>query len=121
MSKTNKHDLLELNQRIGKAIAKQRKSKGLTQAQLAEQLDISTDAMSRMERGSIMPTIGRLMQLADILECETADFLTNNSPLLNDQIRRLNGLLQRLDNEYERENFLVIIEKMLDWHLSNHS
>lgn len=41
----------QLLQTIGQAIAKYRQASGLTQAQLAEMLGISNDAVSRMERG----------------------------------------------------------------------
>ena len=40
----------QLLQTIGQAIAKYRQASGLTQAQLAEMLGISNDAVSRMER-----------------------------------------------------------------------
>lgn len=102
--------------RIGKMITKHRKQNQLTQAELAEKMDISNDAMSRMERGGIMPTVPRLIQLAEILECETADFLTNSSPLFNDQLRRMNNILAKLDDN-EREGFLNTIESMVEWHL----
>lgn len=106
----------KIAKRIGKMIAKHRKQKQLTQAQLAEKLDISTDAMSRMERGGIMPTVPRLIQVAQILECETADFLTHSSPLFNDQLRRMNDILTKLE-ESEREGFLDMVENMVVWHL----
>lgn len=106
----------KIAKRIGNMIAKHRKQKQLTQAQLAEKLDISTDAMSRMERGGIMPTVPRLIQLAEILECETADFLTNSSPLFSDQLKRMNDILAKLE-ESEREGFLDMVENMVAWHL----
>ena len=103
--------------RIGSLIAQRRKARGLTQAQVAESMGISNDALSRMERGGIMPSIPRLIQLSQILNCQTADFLTHSSPTLSDQSKRLETLLSKLD-ESEREEFLQMVENLLQWHLS---
>ena len=103
--------------RIGSLIAQRRKARGLTQAQVAESMGISNDALSRMERGGIMPSIPRLIQLSQILNCQTADFLTHSSPTLSDQGKRLETLLSKLD-ESEREEFLQMVENLLQWHLS---
>ena len=105
----------ELSKNIGRAIAKNRQLAGLTQAQVAEILEISNDAVSRMERGKIMPTVARLMQMADIFGCETADLLTQSSVLAIDQSRRIQQLLAQLD-EKERVELLDIIESMVQWH-----
>ena len=55
----------EINKRIGKAIAKQRQQSGYTQEQVAEMLEIGNEAVSRMERGLIMPNVVRLIELAE--------------------------------------------------------
>ncbi|WP_227430849.1 helix-turn-helix domain-containing protein [Psychrobacter sp. I-STPA6b] len=105
----------ELSRNIGRAIAKNRQLAGLTQAQVAEYLEISNDAVSRMERGKIMPTVARLMQMADIFGCETADLLTQSSVLALDQSRRIQQLLAQLD-EKERVQLLEIVETMVQWY-----
>ncbi|MBR5900709.1 MAG: helix-turn-helix transcriptional regulator [Clostridia bacterium] len=46
-------------------IAKHRKALGLTQAELAEQLNYSDKAVSKWERGDAVPEITVLKQLAD--------------------------------------------------------
>lgn len=61
---TNKNR--QLMAQIGQAIAKYRQASGLTQAQLAEILDMSNDAISRMERGKTTPTVLRLVELSEI-------------------------------------------------------
>lgn len=105
----------ELAKKIGQAIAKNRKMAGLTQAQVAERLEISNDAVSRMERGKIMPTVARLMQMAEIFGCETTDLLTQSSVLALDQSRQIQILLMEL-NEQERSHLLQIIESMVSWY-----
>lgn len=100
--------------KIGTMIAKKRKASHLTQAELAERLEISVDAMSKMERGLIMPSVSRLNTLAEILNCETSEFLVESSPVLSDQTKRLAKLLSQL-SEAERERFIQIAEQMVKW------
>lgn len=108
----------ELSKNIGRAIAKNRQLAGLTQAQVVECLESSNDAVSRMERGKIMPAVARLMQMAEIFGCETSDLLTQSSVLTIGQSRRIQQLLAQLD-EKERVQLLDIIEKMVQWYQQN--
>lgn len=108
----------DLIKKIGHAIANRRRMAGLTQAEVAERLGISNDAISRMERGSIMPTVLRLIQFAEIFHCEAVDLLTESSTLLPDQSKRLAVLLAKLDDR-ERETLIGIIESMIVWHIKN--
>lgn len=105
---------IELNKLIGSAIAKYRVAAGMTQAQVAEKLNISNEAVSRMERGTIMPTVARLIQLAEIFQCSAANLLIDSSHALNDQSQKLNELLAQL-NENERIKLMEIIEMMIAW------
>ncbi|WP_133543553.1 helix-turn-helix domain-containing protein [Mesocricetibacter intestinalis] len=106
----NKNEELMLT--IGRAIAKYRQASGLTQAQLAEILDMSNDAVSRMERGKTVPTILRLIELSEIFHCEVADLVTDSSNRSMDQARQLVRLLQDLENN-ERNELLNIVEKIV--------
>lgn len=101
---------------IGQAIAKYRQAAGLTQAQLAEILEISNDAVSRMERGKSAPNILRLFELSEIFCCEISDLLTSGSNRPIDQARQLEQLLLGLDG-YERAELINIIERMTRWKL----
>ena len=65
----------QLTHVIGRAIAKYRQAKGLTQAELAEILGIGNDAVSRMERGTIVPTVTRLIELAEMILANLIDSL----------------------------------------------
>lgn len=55
-------------QKTGELIAASRKRKGLTQKQLAEQLNISDRTVSRWERGVGFPDISLVEPLSDALE-----------------------------------------------------
>lgn len=58
---------------MGKRIAAFRKKRGLTQDQLAEQLGISAQAVSKWETDLSCPDIGIIPQLAEILEVSLDD------------------------------------------------
>lgn len=60
---------------IGSNIKKHRKSKGFTQAQLAEMIDISTIHMSHMETGSVSMSLECLIKICDSLDITPDDLL----------------------------------------------
>ena len=60
--------------KIGMYILQLRKNKGMTQNELGERLQVSSQAVSKWERGECLPDTGLLLELADILET-TADSL----------------------------------------------
>jgi transcriptional regulator with XRE-family HTH domain len=88
----------QLAKRVGSIIAGIRKARGLTQAQLAERMSIEKETISRVETGVISPTLGRLAQLAKILDCEMADFLRIKPPELEDHAASLAGRMEDLSD-----------------------
>ncbi|WP_186079146.1 helix-turn-helix domain-containing protein [Burkholderia gladioli] len=96
---------------VGKAIAKQRIASGLTQEKVAERLGIGLEAVSRMERGTVIPTVVRLFELADIFACDAADLLTEGSSRSSDQASHLNRLLARLSTN-DRAMLLEVFERL---------
>lgn len=67
---------MEFNmQRIGRNIASYRKAHNMTQMNLADQMNISYQAVSNWERGQTMPDISKLPELALILGCSVDDLL----------------------------------------------
>lgn len=61
--------------KIGKFIAERRKSKKLTQAELAEKLAITDRAISKWETGKSMPDSSIMLELCDILQITVTDLL----------------------------------------------
>ncbi|KGV07537.1 helix-turn-helix domain-containing protein [Burkholderia pseudomallei] len=96
---------------VGRAIAKQRIASGLTQEDVAEQLGVGLEAVSRMERGVVIPTVVRLFELADIFACDAADLLTEASSRSSDQASHLNRLLSRLSSG-DRTMLLEVFERL---------
>ena len=96
---------------VGRAIAKQRVTSGLTQEQVAERLGIGLEAVSRMERGVVIPTVIRLFELADIFACDAADLLTEASSRSSDQASHLDRLMSRLSTA-DRTMLLEVFERL---------
>ena len=103
----------QLSKQVGLTIAKYRQQSGLTQNEVAEKLNIGYEAVSRMERGIVMPTVERLVELAEIFDCEAADLLTQSSNRIEDQSAQIKSLLSDL-GEQDRLLLLDIITKLVD-------
>ncbi len=104
-------DLEQLALVIGRAIAKHRVASGYTQEQVAEALGIGNEAVSRMERGIVMPTVARLVELAEIFECDASDLLTESSSRTSDQAKHVGQLLAKL-NGHDRTMVIEIVERL---------
>lgn len=98
---------------LGNTIARYRLQVGLTQAQVAEKLGIGNDAVSRLERGMVDPPVGRLLALADVLDCSMAELLTESSPRLQDHVQYILHLLTCLETEEERSRALAIFSDII--------
>jgi len=59
----------ELAVRLGKNIAGRRKALGITQAVLAEVVNVDEETISRFERGMVTPSLATLDRLATALDC----------------------------------------------------
>ncbi|WP_049269379.1 helix-turn-helix domain-containing protein [Pseudomonas aeruginosa] len=108
-----KNDSKHLAELVGRAIARQRVSSGLSQEQVAERLGIGSEAVSRIERGIVMPNVERLVELAAIFGCETADLLTEGSSRPEDQGRRLQSMLSTLTAP-DRVLVLEVVERLVE-------
>ncbi|MBN1210566.1 MAG: helix-turn-helix transcriptional regulator [Myxococcaceae bacterium] len=64
----------DLRKRLGANIRKARNRRGLTQAEVAERIDMPVEVYGRMERGSMLPRLERLLVICDALG-ETPDGL----------------------------------------------
>lgn len=81
-------------QEIGKRIQNRRKQQGYTQEQLAEEMNVSIQMISNLERGNKAIRIDNLIKLSRILKISTDYILTGVQPngdadLLSAQISKL--------------------------------
>lgn len=68
-----------MNETIGSRIAKYRKAKGMTQEDLAKEMGVSSQAVSKWETDTSCPDISALPQLCRILNITTDALLTGKT------------------------------------------
>ncbi|MCU1748562.1 helix-turn-helix domain-containing protein [Pseudomonas sp. 6D_7.1_Bac1] len=105
-------DQKQLAGSVGRAISKQRVRCGLTQEVVAERLGVGNEAVSRIERGIVIPNIARLLEFAEIFGCEAAELLSEVSPLADDQAGRISRLLESLDQS-DRQLVVELVERLV--------
>lgn len=90
--------------KIGKFIAEQRKSVGLTQMQLAERLNITDKAISKWERGLSMPDTSIMLELCDILKINVNELLSGEKICMENNGKKNEQLLLDMAKELEKKN-----------------
>ena len=69
-----------LAKRIGSRLRARREARGLSQAKLAELVDVTPNFIGLLERGEKMPTVARLFALADVLSTKPGALLGDDAP-----------------------------------------
>jgi transcriptional regulator with XRE-family HTH domain len=90
---------------------------GLTQAQLAECLEVDSETISRFERGKHLPPLLTLERLADILKLPLSVLLQEEPTTLPQGLAHLNRLYEDLNLADRRLVFNTL--KTLALHLAN--
>jgi transcriptional regulator with XRE-family HTH domain len=86
-----------MGKKLGAAIAKRRRELGLTQDNLASLVEVDAETISRMERGTTLPSLNRLFVIAQALQTSAGELLSEASPLASDRARVLGELLEKLE------------------------
>lgn len=79
----------ELRLRLGAALRDARLARQLTQGQLAELVSTDPETISRFERGATLPSLVRLLALAEALHVTIASLLGAASPRPDDEWEEL--------------------------------
>ena len=103
----------KLAREIGQTIAKYRQQAGLTQEQLAEKLGVGNETVSRIERGVILPSLVRLSDIADHLNCRTEELFADKTFAKQDRHTHLARLIDDLDHN-DREWLVAMVEQMVE-------
>ncbi len=90
--------------KIGRFIAECRKNKNLTQAQLAEKLNITDRAVSKWETGRAMPDSSIMLELCDVLSITVNDLLCGEVIIMENSNQKNEQLLLEMAKELERKN-----------------
>jgi len=85
--------------RIGKALAKHRIARNLTQEQVAAQIGVEQETISRFERGATVPPLLRLIDLAEIFDVPLDALVRAGSARSLDQAIDLAASLNALSEE----------------------
>ena len=97
--------VLLMNQvKIGKFIAECRKEKSLTQAQLAESLNITDKAISKWERGLAMPDTSIMLELCDILGISVTELLNGEKIDTETDVEKREKLILSMARELQKKN-----------------
>lgn len=97
--------------KIGKFIAKCRKNAGLTQMQLAEQLNITDRAVSKWETGKSLPDSSIMLALCDILNITVNDLLSGEVVTMTNYNKELeNNLLEMIKLKEQADQRLLAME-----------
>ena len=77
--------------RIGEQIKNYRKTAGLTQEQVANYLGVSTPAVNKWEKGSNMPDISILVDIADYYDISIPEIINGErkSEIMNEEERKI--------------------------------
>jgi transcriptional regulator with XRE-family HTH domain len=85
--------------RLGRALALARADAGLTQEQVATELGVFSETISRFERGTNWPTLPRLIALANLYAVPLTKLIGPSSPRALDAESTLNEQLAKLGEE----------------------
>lgn len=94
---------------IGRFIANCRKDQGLTQAQLAEKLDITYKTVSKWECGKGLPDASRMIDLCNILNITVNDLLSGEKIDRKNYINQVNVNLVELQKQKQAINMTIRI------------
>ncbi len=106
-----------IGQLLGKRVREFRLARHMTQGQLAERVGVETETISRLERGTALPSLLKIQELAVALEVSLTELVGGSSTLPNDQARQMEKLLEGL-SEADRGFILSIAKAQKEYLLS---
>ena len=101
-------------QKVGRRIQEVRKSRGLTQAELAQMVDLSTKYISNVECGFKTPKLNTFVAIANALQCDANQLLSDVLDVTTSQESgSISRKLQALPAD-EQRRLLRVLEVMID-------
>ncbi|MGI6732529.1 MAG: helix-turn-helix domain-containing protein [Anaerovoracaceae bacterium] len=94
---------------IGKRIKQAREAKGLTQALLAEKVNLSTSHMSAIERGVKQPKLDTFIEILNVLQVDANSILTDVLAVSNEIVSsQLSIKMSELPKDQQRKTLRVL-------------
>ncbi len=90
---------------VGNRIKRRRKAAGLTQEALAEQIGLSKNHLSNIERGRYLPTIETMLMICDALG-QTPDYYLIGK--ISPETDRISQMVKRLSEDSQRILYRLI-------------
>ena len=94
--------------KIGRFIAERRKQANLTQAQLAEKLNLTDKAISKWERGLAMPDSSIMLELCSILRITVNDLLNGEVVHMENYKEKSEEMLIEMVKEKEERDGMLL-------------
>lgn len=102
---------------LGTSIVEKRRLLGMTQAELANRLNMAPDALSRIENGFVAPRFGRIEEIAKILDCSVAELFREKKETLREKSDSIADIMSLLSPEKQEEvvelvaHFVAVLRK----------
>lgn len=97
----NKLELEKLKYQIGKLLQLYRLRKGLSQLQLGNELNLSSNHVGRIERAETNPTLENIVKICNFFEI---DILYLFSTLNKNEITSIEGEINELKEKFKNQN-----------------
>lgn len=101
----------ELARRFGSELARRREAAGMTQEEAAYRMRIGNQAVSRLERGAVMPSFKRVFEFAGLFECRVDKLVLAASDRQADQAVVFSEIMAGLDSE-DRDEIMAIVRQL---------
>jgi transcriptional regulator with XRE-family HTH domain len=105
-------------QEFARRLRDTRSARGLTQARLAEMLEVSPRVYNRWERGAAVPRLDTLVKIAEILEVSLDELVGRKEPDLdalsirNPELHSLYKEIDRLSDE-DQQALVVLLDSLV--------
>ena len=96
--------------KIGKFIADTRKSKNITQQELADKLYITDRAVSKWERGLSLPDADKMLELCSILDINVNELLMGEKINMKEYNKKTDELLVEISKQEEKKNKRLLFD-----------
>lgn len=101
-------------QKVGRRIQEVRKSRGLTQAELSQMVDLSTKYISNIECGFKMPKLDTFVSIVNALKCDANLLLTDVLDVTTSQESGLVSKKLLALPAHEQRRILRVLDVMID-------
>lgn len=107
------------SQRVGALVKEHREYKKLSQGDLAKAADVAKQAISNLERGTVVPTLTTLRAIGNVLNISMAEFITTGfgKPPAEGSMKSAVEISQLLRNLRPEYHDLAIrqIKALIEW------